>query len=107
MPIFVRRFISKVFAGKQGSATTLINSNRVSTDQFNREKILTNISGKLSNQGIKILTVTITRILKSCFFIAVVAIAFRGSLKSDFSTAIFIRDRKALEYKKERLNTLI
>ncbi|VTT57362.1 unnamed protein product [Fusarium fujikuroi] len=54
------------------------------------------------------------------FFIAAAAIAFRGSLKSDFSIAIFIRDRKALfletlkekkatkkEYKKERLNIFI
>ncbi|VTT79366.1 unnamed protein product [Fusarium fujikuroi] len=97
MPIFVRRFVSKVFAGEQGSATTLINSNR-------------------------------------CFFIAIAAITFRGSLKSDFFVAVFIRDRKALislyfrpafyiikrsletlkekkatkeKYKKERLNTFI
>ncbi|VTT71491.1 unnamed protein product [Fusarium fujikuroi] len=61
--------------GREGKTINAIIA-KVSLNQFSREKLLTNISGKLST-----------------------AIAFKGYLRSDFSIAVFIRDRKALELK--------
>ncbi|VTT63719.1 unnamed protein product, partial [Fusarium fujikuroi] len=78
---------------------------KINIDRFSRKKILINISSKLSRYK-KIKPIRKPK-LTVCFFIAIIAIIFKGSLKSNFSIAIFIRDKKALEYKKERLNTLI